>query len=292
MKIFFPVLFIISIFISFLNTGCNPSSSDSGTATLKGIVFDTSKPSQPGITGATIYLEQTNQTTLSDSNGFFLFNNLSSGVYAVYVSKAGYNKFSTTVLVEPDTVTWVTAPLIFKNVYVYNGIVMDEHFSSTSNSAADLLNGRTVSDNTTEKDIQLRDTIIGGSTLLWLRSAGLDPAPYQGYGTMFSNMFPQTYTKAQFDTLSKYNTEDGFINPYRDFPNANGIDRFIDYRNYQHNVCAFYLSGRYLGTVPRVYGLMYIDTSWYDVGMGAIRMTIDIKINTSEKNDFSFSSTK
>jgi hypothetical protein len=291
MKIFFPVLFIISIFISFLNTGCNPSSSDSGTATLKGIVFDTSKPSQPSIKGATIYLEQTNQTTLSDSNGFFLFTNLSSGVYAVYVSKAGYNKFSTTVLVEPDTVTWMTAPLIFKNVYIYNGIVMDEYFSSSSNSAADLLNGRTVADNINQKDIQLRDTIIGGSTLLWMRSANLDLL-FGGFATYFSNMFSQTYTKAQFDTLSKYNTEDGFINPYRDFPNLGGIDRFLDYQNFQHNVCAFYLAGRYTGAVPRVYGLMYIDSLWYDVGMGAIRMIIDIKINTSEKNDFSFSSTK
>lgn len=286
MKIFFPVLFIMSIFISLLITGCNPSSSDNGTATLKGIVFDTTKPSLPRISGATVFLEQTNQTTLSDSNGLFMFTNLTSGVYSVYVSKSGFNKYSTTVLVEPDTVTWMSVPLINKNIYVFNGITMDEYFFSGSNSAADLLNGRTVSDDSPDKDIQLRDTIVGTSTLIWLKSADLPK------GTYFSNTFPQTYTKSQFDTLSKYYTEDGYINPYRDFPNVNGMDRFLDYQNYQHNVCAFYLAGRYNGSIPRVYGLMFIDSLWYDTGMNAIRVRIDIKINASENNDFNLSPKK
>jgi hypothetical protein len=284
----------MSIFISLFYSGCSTTSSEGSTASLKGIVFDTTNPSLPKIPGATIYLEQTNATTTSDTAGFFIFTSLTSGLYNVDVTKPGYNKLSTTVYVIADTVTWITAPMTFKNVYIFNGIVMDEYFSNTSSSAADFLNGRTVADNTTEKDIQIRDTIVGTDTLLWLRAANLDSPPFQGYSVFFSNVFGQTYTKAQFDTLSKYNTQDGNIYPYRDFPNVNGIDRFIDYHNYQNNVYAFSLEGRYLNnnTIPRVYGLMFIDSVWYDYGMNARRIRVDIKINTGQQNYFNFNKKK
>jgi hypothetical protein len=291
MKIYLSFLFIITI--SLLYPGCSTTNSDSGNASLKGYVFDTTNSSLPKIVGATIYLQQINATTASDTGGYFIFTNLASGLYNVEVTKPGYNRFSTTVFVNADTATWMTAPLTYKNVYIFDGIVLDEHFASTSNSAANFLIGRTVPDNTTEKDIQLRDTIIGADTLLWVRSSSLDP-DFTGYSVFFSNMFGQTYTKTQFDTLSRYNTQDGIIYPYRDFPNINGIDRFINYHSYENNVCAFSMEGRYLSnnTIPRVYGLMYINSVWYDYGINAIRIRVDIKINTGQENYFNFGKKK
>ncbi|MCX6165725.1 MAG: carboxypeptidase regulatory-like domain-containing protein [Ignavibacteriae bacterium] len=278
MKFFLPVIFIVFILFSFLTTGCNPSSSDSGTATLKGIVVDTSIPSRPRIPYAKIFLEQTNDTTRSDSTGIFTFSNLTGGVYAVYISKPGYSNYSTTVEVIADTTTWLTTPLLFKNIYAFNNIVMD------LNNAADFRNGYSVPDNSTDKDIQFRDVVVGPDTLIYLRGGNQD---LLGHETWFSNKYIQNYTQFQFDTLSAYRTEDGYINLGRDFPNHNGLDSNINVSNYKHSVWFFYLVGRWPGPgISRIYGTMYLDSAWYDAGLNLRRIRVDIKINTNEINSF------
>ena len=278
MKFFLPVFLVVSIIFSFIVTGCNPSSSDSGTATLKGIVVDTSIPSRPRVTGAKIYLEQTNDTARSDSAGIFTFNNLTGGIYAVYVSKPGYSNYSTTVEVISDTTTWLTTPLLFKNIYAFNDIVIN------MTRAGDFRNGYNVPDNSPDKDVQLRDTVTGSGTLVNIRSADQDLIN-PGHQTWFSNRYVPNYTPFQFDTISAYRTEDGYMRPDdRDFPNHNGLESFIDINSNQHPVWYFYLRGR--GSTPRVFGVMYLDSAWYDAGQNLRMVRFDIRINASGQYDF------
>lgn len=277
MKFFLPVFFIVSMLFSILTSGCNPSSSDNGTATLKGTVLDTNSPPRP-IAGAKISLKQTNDSIRTDTAGNFTFRNLAGGVYAVEVSKPGYFTYSTTVEVIADTTTLMTIPLSFKNIYAFNNIVLD------LNNAADFRNGNSVPDNSPDKDVQFRDVVVGTDTLIYLRGGNQD---LLGHETWFSNKYIQNYTQFEFDTLSAYRTEDGYINLGRDFPNHNGLDSNINVSNYKHSIWFFYLVGRWPGAgVPRIYGTMYLDSAWYDAGLNLRRIRVDIKINTNEINSF------
>jgi hypothetical protein len=278
MKFFFPVSLAVSIIFSFIAIGCNPSSSDNGKATLRGIVVDTSIPSRPIVPGARVFLEQINDTTQSDSAGIFTFTNLTGGVYAVYVSKPGYTNFSTTVEVLADTTTLLTTPLLNKNIYAFNDIVIN------LNSAGNFRNGYSVPDDSRDKDIQLRDTVTGTGTLVYIRSADQDLIN-QGYQTWFSNRYVSNYTHFQFDTISEYRTIDGIRRPDNgDFPNHNGLDSLIDVNSNQHPVWFFYLKGRNL--TPRVFGVMYLDSAWYDAGLDLRVVRFDIRINANDKYDF------
>jgi len=178
-----------------------------------------------------------------------------------------------------------------KSVYVFNNIVLEEYFSSASSSAVNLLTGLRVQETSNDKDAQIRDTIVGPDTLIYLRSAALDMINI-GNPTYFSNSILRPYTKSEFDTLSKFPTIDNTLNPYRDFPFQEGMDRFFNLGRHQ-NVCAFYLIGRWPGSSsPRTYGLLYVDSVWFDNVAGVRKMLIDIKINTKSMNEFNPNPTK
>jgi len=293
MKILLPVFIIVSFFASVFFTGCSTTSSDSGIVSLRGFVMDTTVSPNIRIQGAFVSMVQSGNTytTTSDSTGSFVFENISSGDCDLSVSKYNYYKYNKTVTVTSDSVTLITVSLIPKSVYVFNNIILDEYFSSASYSAANFLTGLRVQDMLTDKDIQIRDTIFGVDTLIYLRSALLDNI-YTGKTTYFSNSLVQTYSKAQFDTLSKFPTVDNTLNPYRDFPNQERMDKFFTY-GVKGNVCAFYLLGRWLGDpTPRTYGLLYVDSVWYDASRNMRRMLVDIKINTKAANVFNPNPTK
>jgi len=285
MKFILPVLFIISISISVLMNGCNStSSSDGGTAILFGQVYDTTQTTLILISGATVVLNEANLTTFTNDSGIFRFDNLGSGEYTCTVSKSGYVPYTSKVVVEPDDTTTVYISMIFKNIFVYKSLILDRY------NAANLLSGLVVDDNNSRnKDIQIRDSVVGADTLIFIRSAGLDSiyGGPGGYSTYFSYNFAGTYTNIEFDSLAKYNTPDGFINPYRDFPVQFGVDGLINQNNTNSKtVRAFYLAGRYNSIAPRVYGLLFIDSAWYDASLGLRRIRVNAKINVKEQNMF------
>jgi hypothetical protein len=289
MKIFIPVLFIISVLISLLTSGCNPSSSDNGIITLKGIVSDTNIPGSK-ISGATALLEQTGQSAISDSSGIFTFTNLSVSTYTILVTKPGYIRYTTNIEISSgDTLRWVNIPLIFGNIFVFNNIVMDEYFSGASYSAGNFLTGQAVQDNSIDKDVLFRDTLNGTDTQLYIRSGNMDLIN-TGYETWFSDILGNTFTKEQFDTLNKYPTADYTLNE-SDFPHHEGIDRYLALGGH-HRICAFYLRGRKPGNVYPTFGLLYIDSVWFDAAQNMRRILVDIKINKFGKNIFNPNITK
>lgn len=288
MKIFIPVLFIISISISFLTTGCYTTDSSSGNATLYGIVRDTTVIGYPKIIGATALLEQTGETAVSDTAGIFTFTNLSVGTYTILVTKPGYYRYTANVeIVSEDTAKWIGVPLIYRNIYTFNNIILDEYLSTDSYSAANFLTGQRVQDNTSDKDVIFRDTLVGTETLFYIRSANMDVI-VPGNETWFSRTLEQTFTKAQFDTLTKFPTADGTLSE-SDFPYHEGMDKFFNL-GIQQNICAFYLKGRYQGSAYRIYGLLYIDSVWYESNIRKI--LVHIKINKMADNNFNPNSTK
>jgi hypothetical protein len=287
MKILLPVFVIVSFFVSVFISGCTQTSSESGAYTLKGVVLDTTVTPSSVIQGALVTMMQSGNlySTATDSTGVFKFENLSSGDYDLSISKYNYYKYNKIVTVSSDSVTNLRVSLVPKSIYVFNNIVLDEYLSSASYSAANFLTGQRVQDLLTNKDVQLRDTVVGPDTLIYLRSAFLDNINV-GKATYFSNSLATQYTKAQFDTLSKFPTIDYALNPYRDFPNTEGMDKFFN-NGVKHSICAFYLIGRWQGAAyPRTFGLLYVDSVWYDASQSIRKILVDIKINTNAANEF------
>lgn len=286
MKLFFPVLLFILIISSFLYTGCSPTSSDSGVAILKGIVKDSN--TQGVISGATVFLDQVNVTTTTNDAGYFAFANLSGGSYNLTVTKPGYNKFTTVVeILADDTNHWVNVPLIQKRIYSFNDIVLD-----IGNAGKFTYPAGSVPDISLDKDVQIRDTLVGIDNLLYLRSADMDLIN-PGYQTWFSNRSYLGYTQINFDTLSEYKTEDGIQRPDdRDYPNHNGLEYFIDGNNFQNQkaVWFFYLKGRQTPGSLKTFGAMYLDSAWFDAVNNIYKVRVDIKINMDGLYKFSLSS--
>jgi|WetSurMetagenome_2_1015567.scaffolds.fasta_scaffold02427_6 hypothetical protein len=294
MKIHTQVLFLFLVIISLIASGCSLTGSDTGLATLIGIVKDsTSVPPQQKVIGATALVEQTGQTAISDASGTFTFTNLAVGAYTILVTKPGYIRYYASFeIIEGDTLKSLNVPLIFGNVFVYDNIILDEYFSDDSYSAADFLTGISVQNNNTNKDVLFRDTLPNGvDTQVYLSSAHLD-VNYPGKETWFTAMMKNgtKYEKYNFDTLTKYPTTDGSLS-INDFPFREGIDRFLNL-GLQKYICAFYLRGRNVSSSYPTYGVMFIDSVWFDQGLNMRRMLVDIKINKYGNNIFNPNSTK
>jgi hypothetical protein len=277
MKFFLPVFFIILILFSFITSGCNPSSSDSGTAILRGLVVDTTNASR--VRGATVFLEQLNLSTATNDSGIFILTNLAAGTYKLTVSKSGYISYTTSVdIAADDTNKWVTIPLVTNSIYASNIIEMDINTAGCF-YRVNGVTGFSVPDNSLEKDVQIRDTIVGSDTLIYLRSGDQD-FNFLGYQTWFSNRYVLDLTKSQFDTLSAYWTEDGLKRPEdRDFPNHNGLEYYINVNDFHNSVWYFYLRGRWPGEpAKRTYGVMFINSAWNEAGLRKIRVYIKINM--------------
>ncbi len=281
MKFFLPVVLFLTIVTSIFYTGCSPTSSDGGSAILRGIVLDTSMPGQPKINSVTVLLQPVNMTTTTNDSGMFIFTNLAAGTYTLTLTKTGYyNKNITVEIIADDTTKVVTIPFLSKKIYYVRDRILDVTV------AGKFLDGSVVANTSADKDAQTIDTLVGTDNLIFLGSADImTPA---GFQTWFSNRNYIGCTQEQFDTLSAYYTEDGLQRPEdRDFPNHLGLDNLIDVNNYQNAVWFFYLRGRKnAGLTPTVFGAMYLDSAWYDAGLDRRRIRVDIKINADGKYNF------
>ncbi len=277
--------FSFSIFISAI-TGCDSSTTPiTPNGVIRGFVRDSI--SGAGIEDVTISATPYISNVITNSSGYFIMIGVNSGDYILTLKKQGYNYKSFPVSVSNDTAN-VNINLFFSNLYIFSNKLLTQYFSSFSFSAIDLLIGFVVNENTTQYDMQLRDSAGTGNNF-YLRSGDL-PMNLAGFQTKFSTSLKNplnnsyTFTKAQFDTLSKIYTADGNIDPVRDFT-EDRIPSFNPTPNMPNSVYSFWLNGRNLS--PPVYGMFFLNYSFIDtIAQNQFKLIIDVKVNRGGQNLF------
>jgi hypothetical protein len=282
MKLFCTVssFFLLLSLITFY-PGCGTTDSDNGTAVIKGTIVDSM--TNASIPNAYITITSTNFSTTvkSDDAGNFFCNNLTGGTYSFTAKSYGYfPKTITGVEVPSDDTLRTTIRLFFTNIFIYNGIEVDEYITPTSNCAVGLDAGTLMQGNNATKDIQLIDTITTTITVsnLVFMSSDLDFLNL-GKETKFSPCLGN-FTKAQFDTITAYwgfstNLEQCY--PYK-------TTEVFD-QNLSNSVYAFFLKGKSSGLAKNIYGIMHIES----VGNRSQEqkfVRINIKINKNGENSF------
>jgi len=287
MKKILLVLVLAFIPVYFLTiSGCESSSSPSdGSGVIKGTIKDT--VTSIGIQGVTVTSVPATTTVVTDTAGNFVITGVSDGTYTLTFKKQGYFTRTGSATINLDTVI-VKLAMVFTNVYTFNNKVLSEFFDSFSLSAINLYLGDVTNETGTQYDMQLRDS-SGTSNNYFLRSGDL-ALRLAGFQTKFSTALlnPKTgfytFTKSEFDTLSKYYTVDGNIDPSRDFP-EDRIPSFNATPNMPNHVYSFWLKGR--GLVPPTYGMFYMNYSYIDtIGQDQLKLIIDLKINRGGLNLF------
>ena len=216
----------------------------------------------------------------------YTLSGIGAGDYTVVAKKPGWFTKNYLLTVAENDSARADFRILFSNIFAYDNLTVSEFFNDNSYSAVNLYLGKIVTElDATNKDIQLRDS-VGMSERFLFRSGDL-ALDNPGYETVLGDpvFSGRNFTKLEFDTLSKYYTVDGNIDPARDFPN----DRTIYYTPSSlagnHHVYPFYLKGRYNSNPgnPRVYGLLYLN----NLVQGAVyKFTIDVKINRNAQNSF------
>jgi len=281
-KIFlFLVLALIPVYFLTIS-GCeSTSSAPDGSGVIKGTIKDS--VNTLGIAGVTVTTVPATSTVVTDTSGNFTISGVNDGTYTLTFKKSGYFTRTGTATINRDTAI-VKLAMLFTNVYTFNNRVLSEYFNPSSLSAINLYLGDVINETGTQYDMQLRDS-AGTSANYFLRSGDL-ALRLAGFQTKFSEALfsGRTFTKAEFDTLSKYYTVDGLINPSRDFT-EDRIPSFNASPNMQNNVFAFWLKGRNLATPT--YGMFYMNYSFIDtVGQDQLKLIIDVKINRGGLNLF------
>ena len=221
------IIFSISVLIAgiFLSYGCNPTASEKASAVVIGTVYDSTTISHPVIPYAMIVINS-KDSIWADANGVFTARNLigtSNYTFAVY--KPGFSSKTVNVQTIVDDTVRIRINLISNNIGIFNNLLASQYFPPSSSSAIDLFYGQIALENWTAKDVQLRDSISGQDTLMFLRSANLDSL-VPGYETRFTNAFPlgspRSYTQSEFDAMTYY----------PDQPQGNQLDpgAFLTYR--------------------------------------------------------------
>jgi hypothetical protein len=147
----------------------------------------------------------------------------------------------------------------------------------------DLFHGAVVQESNALKDAVMVDTGSGLSQSFWFRSGDLSVDLPPGFQTKFSQIFQYAnITQTQWDTVSKIPDSDTSLTP-NDFT-MNETPAFTT-PLIAHSVYGFYLLGRYpLYSANRVYGMIYLDSTWRENGVFKAR--IDVKINKNGENRF------
>lgn len=289
LTIFTVVVLAGVIFIS----GCqnNNNITNTGNSTIRGTVTDslTINVGVQDVVITTIPATLTGITT--DAQGNYTISGIAAGDYTIIAKKSGWFTKNYLVTVADNDSVRADFKILSSNIFAFDNLTAEEFFNDTSHSAVNLYLGKIVTElDATNKDIQLRDS-VGMSERFLFRSGNL-ALDNPGYETVFGDPLfnGRNFTKAEFDSLSKYYTVDGQINPNRDFPNDRTMYYTISSLAGNHHVYPFYLKGRHDSnpTSPRVYGLLYLNNLVRDpIGfLAPYKFTIDVKINRNGVNSF------
>lgn len=273
--------------VVFFVNGCYNSSTapDYADGYIKGYVYDstTSRPAA-GVTVSTI---PPTQTIITDSTGTFFITVRSASSRTnmdIVCSKTGYSTFQWRIVVPAGDTLKINIPLVLLNnaVFIRNDLIVSEYKNPNSNSGVNLYDLVTVRDNGFYNDVVLRDSAGSRANFRFLSG---EIYPSNIWKTRFSPLLG-LYSQYDFDTLSRYDVGNRQIDPDIDFPYTSsdvfdvGLNRGATF--------AYYLKGRY-DYVPgskRIYGLLRIDSVWYDVSTTDYKVMIDLKVNRAEQNNF------
>ncbi|RPI19815.1 MAG: hypothetical protein EHM58_00030 [Ignavibacteriae bacterium] len=148
-------------------------------------------------------------------------------------------------------------------------------------SAADLFRGVTVPEVNSWKDVILVDSAFLGYQFYFVSGDAFNDG--SGFKTKFQPFIYNNLSQQQFDTITVIPDADSLCES--DF-NDDCSCSFSDLKG-EHPVIAFYLKGKFdtRYTYNRVYGVMYIDSTWRD-STGAFKLRFDGKLNRQGQNHF------
>ena len=286
MKKLLIVLLLSVVPMYFLTiSGCESTSGFiNGNGVIKGNIQDSTNLNNLD----TVYITTTPATlsVVTNSAGNFMISGVEDGTYIVTARKPGYFTRNYNVVVANADTAIANAKLRFTGVYIYNGLTVQEANSIYTNlSAVNLYSGTVINEfvaNDPNKDIQMRNSYdtSGASIDFYLRSGDL-AFQRAGSQTFFGLPLNNTYTKAQFDTLSIIPGFDG--NNHDTFFSENATSTFNVFPEGSNSVYPFYLKGR--GTSTKIVGVIYLRRSYMGVG-NLFYLDIDVKVNRLGYNLF------
>jgi hypothetical protein len=282
----FLILLILSVFPLYFLTisGCESTSGPAnGNGVIKGNIKDST--SINNLDSVVVTTTPATSTVITNALGNYIISGVSDGTYTITAKKQGYfTRTTTATVLDADTATANTR-MQFTGIYVFNNITIQETNSSYTNlSAVDLFRGIAINEvqlNDPNKDIQMRNSYdtLGNSIDFYLRSGDL-AFQRAGSQTFFGQPLSNTYTKAQFDTISII---PGFDGNYGAFFSQNATTTFNVFPEGSNNVYPFWLSGR--GNNPNIIGIIYLRKSYTGVG-NLFYLDIDVKVNKLGYNLF------
>jgi hypothetical protein len=285
MKKFLIVLLLSVIPVYFLTlSGCESTTGlNNGDGVIRGNIKDST--STTNLDSVVITTTPATSTVLTNSSGNFIISGVEDGTYTVTAKKLGYfTRTTTAIVIDADTAIANTR-MMFTGVYAFNNITVQEtNTGYTNRSGVDLFRGVAIDEvatNDPNKDIQMRNSYdtSGASIDFYLRSGDL-AFNRAGSQTFFGQPLSNTYTKAQFDTLSVI---PGFDGNYSAFFSQNATAIFNVFSEGSNSVYPFWLSGR--GNNPSIIGVIYLRRSYFGVG-NLFYLDIDVKVNRLGYNLF------
>ncbi|MCX6165724.1 MAG: carboxypeptidase-like regulatory domain-containing protein [Ignavibacteriae bacterium] len=287
-KVFF-LLFCISISCLFLLSSCDSNPSETPAypnGAITGRVLDsaTHKP----LAGVFINTIPATFGCLTDTSGKYTLTGIPMGTTAINVfiiySRTKYiNDTIVKVIKSDDTLQMEDVRLIPTNgVFVINDLQVQQSDYPESYSNIDLCYIYPVPTIWGMRDVDLRDS-LNVKLRFQFRSSHLDL--YQaGYITKLGNSLGG-FTKSEFDTLTMYY---GANEPLTDADFPRDRTNYFYTPLTELSVIPFYLVGRYYQdpNLPKIYGLLYIKSTWLEPSNNRFMVKVDVKINKNGKNYF------
>lgn len=280
---------VIFVSVSYF-LGCEVQQASYFDTGFGGIVYDSSN--KIGISGVTVSVEGITATTETDSNGHYYFGKIpvssSAGNFYINFLKPGYNvKRIFSILYAGDTTKRFNIALYSGTsnfVFTASNLVVSEYLTPKSLSMLNLYHLFVTDDSIWyDNDVFLIDS--GKTRSNFTFHAGGYAQPTTGWDTRLTTLLGY-YSQYDFDTLSRIDVGPRAINPDTDFPKQ--ITESFNAPLTQSPVYGFYLLGRYNydPSYPRVYGLLRIESFYFDNASSSYKAVVDVKINRNEQNYF------
>lgn len=283
-------LIFVPLFVFLVYTfGCEIQQASYEDTGVGGTVIDSS--TKKGLPGVTVSIQQSTYSAVTDSNGYFYIGKIgvptSAGNFFLDFQKPGYNPVTfLAILYAGDTTKRFNFAMFspsINSVFTANDLVVSEYKNKKSFSILNLYHLNVTDDSIWYNiDAIMLGSGVGANFALF---AGGYAQPTTGWDTRFSNLLGY-YSQSEFDTLSRIDVGPRAIDPDIDFPTQ--ITPSFSAPLSQSPVYGFYLLGRYNydPSYPRVYGILRIESFYYDNAAGVHRAVIDVKINRNGQNYF------
>lgn len=290
MKKIFYILFLVFVtaIFSFFSCDSNPSETPSYPfGIIKGRVIDAGDNTP--LAGVTVSTSHPSNNGISDTSGRYVVSGVhmqSTGEFInITYSRANYVSLTITKWISVYDTLKVEDVKISPSsgVFVANNLLLQQSDSPQSYSNLDLNNLIVVPTTNANRDMDLRDSANAKLRFKFMSSISYPP-PYTGYWTKFGNSLG-SFSKYDFDTLAMYY---GASVPLSDADFPNSDTKYFYTPLTEQSVVPFYLYGRYLANPgsSKIYGLLYIKSSWIDTGNNRFMVLVDVKINKNGENYF------